>query len=282
MNFALPITASLLAGATVSLAAYASRNWLLQKFNRDCTWMRETSLRFQPDPINAQTYVIAYYSAFVILLLLLLVFIPFIPLALFFWLLSLLLPRILIAWAWRRRVAKIDLQIPQTIATLANSMRAGLSLVQAITRLSEQAPEPIRAEFKIMANQYGYGADMQTVIRNAKDRLDLPNFSLFASALLLNREMGGDISETLTRISKSLDKLREMRSTVEAHTSEGRTNIRVLLAAPVFMLLLMSIFVPKGVGLLFTSAQGIAILALAAGLSGAGVYFANRITRSEI
>ena len=182
----------------------------------------------------------------------------------------------------RARRSQIDLQIPQTVSTLANSIRAGLSLVQAIGRLSEQAPEPIRSEFKIMANQYAYGADMETVIRNAKARLNLPNFSLFASALLLNREMGGDIAETLTRISKSLDKLREMRKTVEAHTSEGRTNIKVLLFAPVFMLGLMATVMPRGVAMLFTTVPGIAILSLAAVLSGTGVYFANRITRTEV
>jgi tight adherence protein B len=161
-------------------------------------------------------------------------------------------------------------------------MRAGLTLVQAVTRISEQAPEPIRMEFKIMANQYGYGADMETVIRNAKARLNLPNFTLFASALLLNREMGGDISETLTRISKSLDKLREMKKTVEAHTSEGRTNIKVLLVAPVFMLGLMSIVMPRGVGLLFTTEPGWAILLIALALAATGVYVAARITRSEV
>jgi tight adherence protein B len=105
---------------------------------------------------------------------------------------------------------------------------------------------------------------------------------LFASALLLNREMGGDISETLTRISKSLDRLREMRRTVEAHTSEGRTNIKVLLVAPVFMLLLIALVDGKDVLLLFTTTPGIAILMIALVLAGGGAYLANRITKSEV
>jgi tight adherence protein B len=211
-----------------------------------------------------------------------LLIIPSLPAVVVLWVASLFIPRWFIAWRWRARVAKIDAQIPQTISTLANSMRAGLTLVQAVTRVSEQAPEPIRMEFKIMANQYGYGADMETVIRNAKVRLGLPNFSLFASALLLNREMGGDISETLTRISKSLDKIREMKKTVEAHTSEGRTNIKVLLVAPLFILGLMSIVMPEGVSLLFTTAPGWAFLLIALAMAGTGVYFAARITRSEV
>ena len=199
-----------------------------------------------------------------------LVILPSAILAVLLWLASWFLPSLLVSWAWKRRLAKIDPQIPQSVSTLANSMRAGLTLVQAITRLAEQAPEPIRSEFRIMANQYAFGADMETVIRNAKARLNLPNFSLFASALLLNREMGGDISETLTRISQSLDKLREMRKTVEAHTSEGRTNIKVLLVAPIFMLAVMSFVMPRGVRLLFTTVPGWAVLTIAGALAGAG------------
>ena len=244
---------------------------------------RDVSRGFIRSRSTRGLYMGIYYAAFVVLwLIILLAVIPNFLIAAGFWVLSLFLPRIFIEWAWQRRVKQIDLQIPQCVASLGNSMRAGLTLVQAITRLSEQAPEPIRSEFKIMANQYGYGADMETVIRSAKGRLNLANFTLFASALLLNREMGGDISETLTRISKSLDKLREMKKTVEAHTSEGRTNIKVLLLAPIFMLLLMGLVDPRGVMRLFTTSQGIGILTIAAVLAGTGVYLANRITKSEI
>ncbi|HUO07308.1 MAG TPA: type II secretion system F family protein [Phycisphaerae bacterium] len=277
----LPLAAVFL-GLAVALWIWAARDWISARFQRDIEWMRTTYLRFDPNPINARNYTLAYYAGFILLLILLVMAIPNIFVAIGFWLVSMLIPSILIEWAWRKRIAKIDLQIPQAVATLANSMRAGLTLVQAVTRLSEQAPEPIRSEFKIMANQYGYGADMETVIRNAKQRLNLQNFNLFASALILNREMGGDISDTLTRISKSLDKLREMRKTVEAHTSEGRTNIKVLLIAPVFMLLLMCIVDSNGVGMLFTTTQGVAILTVAGILAGSGVYLARRITKADI
>ncbi|MGN6371213.1 MAG: type II secretion system F family protein [Phycisphaerae bacterium] len=281
MIFLLPISA-LFVGLAVALWVWAARDWIARKFERDVEWMRDTHLRFDPNPINARAYTLGYYGAFAGLLVLLIVIIPNIFVAFGFWLLAMVIPSIVIEWAWRARIAKIDLQIPQAVATLSNSMRSGLTLVQGITRLSEQAPEPIRSEFKIMANQYGYGADMETVIRNAKTRLNLQNFNLFASALILNREMGGDVSETLTRISKSLDKLREMRKTVEAHTSEGRTNIKVLLIAPIFMLLLMCVVDSRGVIMIFTTTQGVAVLTIAAILAGCGIYLARRITRTDI
>jgi tight adherence protein B len=283
MNQLLLLSAALLMGLAVAIAAWAGRSWLWAKFEADKAWMRETHLRFNPEPINADVHVLVYYyGGFAAFLALMLFLIPSWPAVLVIWLLSMFLPKIFIAYLWKKRLQNIDRQIPQVVETLANSMRAGLTLVQAMTRLSEQAPEPIRMEFKIMTNQYGYGADMETVIRNAKTRLNLPNFNLFGSALILNREMGGDISETLTRISKSLNKLYEMKKTVEAHTSEGRTNIKVLLVAPLLILGLMAVVMPQGVGLLFTTAPGWAVLLIAAALSGSGVYFAARITRSEV
>jgi tight adherence protein B len=273
---------ALVAGLAAAVLAWACRDWVTRRFARDVEWMHATYLRFNPEPVDARLYVILYYGGYAALLMLLRAIIPNTPAVLVLWVGSWWLPRVLIGWLWRRRLKKIDGQISHAVSSLANSMRAGLTLVQGITRLSEQAPEPIRTEFKIMANQYGYGADMETVIRNAKTRLALQDFSLFASALLLNREMGGDISETLTRISKSLDKLREMRKTVEAHTSEGRTNIKVLVVAPFFMLAIMSFAMPEGVGRLFSTSQGWAILFVAAILTGGGVYLAARITRSEV
>jgi tight adherence protein B len=282
MNAAILLAAAVLMGLAIGIGVWAGRAAILAKFERDIVWMRETYARFYPERIDARLYTAVFYGLYFAWLLLLLLVIPSRIVAILMWIASLFLPGILISWLWQRRLTKVDKQIAQTISALANSMRAGLTLVQAITRISEQAPEPIRTEFKLMANQYGYGADMETVIRNAKARLNLPNFTLFASALILNREMGGDISETLTRISKSLDKLREMKKTVEAHTSEGRTNIKVLLVAPVLMLFMMWLVMPAGVDLLFTTAPGWAILAIAALFAGGGYYIANRITRSEI
>jgi tight adherence protein B len=198
------------------------------------------------------------------------------------WLVLLAVPRIVVEWLWQRRRRKIDLQLPAAISSLANSLRAGLTLVQAIQRLAENAPEPIRGDFRVMANRYAYGASLEATLREAKERLSSPNFNLFASALLLNREMGGDIAETLGRISQSLDKLHQMRQTVEAHTSEGRTNIKVLLVAPVVLLLMISTVDGEGVKMLFTTSQGYAILLVAAAFIGAGVYFASKITYQEI
>lgn len=282
MNNLILLIPALMLGLTLASALYFGRDLALARYHKDLAWIRDTSMRFNPRPVDERLWCWIYYGTFAALLVALLWFSQNAIFAIIFWIVLLFVPGVVIELLWKKRRREIDMQLPATISAMANSIKAGLTLVQAIERLAEQAPEPVRTEFKTMANQYSFGADLETVIRDAKIRLDLPNFTLFATALLLNREMGGDVAQTLHRISVSLDKLHQMRKTVEAHTSEGRTNIKVLLLAPFFMLGLIAMVDPDGVKDLFRTPQGYFILMVAAILAGTGVYFAARITKSEI
>ena len=277
-----PLGIAAMIGVAVICLVWGLRAYLLRRYEKDLAWIAQTALRFTPDPVDARAWAIGYYAGFSLLLVGLVFIAPNPIFAVGFWLVLLWVPRIVVEWLWQRRRRRIDLQLPAAIAALANSLRAGLTLVQAIQRLADNAPDPIRSDFRIMANRYAFGASLEATIREAKERLDSQNFNLFASALLLNREMGGDIAETLSRISQSLDKLHQMRQTVEAHTSEGRTNIKVLLVAPVILLLMMSTADAEGVMMLFTTSQGYAVLLVAGLFIGTGVYFAAKITRQDI
>jgi tight adherence protein B len=271
-----------LVGLAATLLLLGGKAWVMRRFNGHVDWVRDTALRFHPYPIQAERWTLMGYALLVGIFIILLFISPHPLIAVGFWLVLLLLPKIIVEMVWKRRRAQIDQQIPAAVAALANSLKAGLTLVQALQRLADSAPEPIRTDFRVIVNRYAYGANLEETVKEAKARLKLANFNLFASALLINREMGGDISETLFRISQSLDKLQQMRKTVEAHTSEGRTNIKIILVAPVLLLLMMATVDSEGVMLLFNSAQGWAVLVMAGIFIGAGVFFASMITKSEI
>jgi tight adherence protein B len=276
------IIPAIIGGIIVAIGAYMSRGAIYAKFERDIEWHRMAHMRFSPEPIDARKRCIQGYVMSLLWLIGLLYVMPSPLFAVPLWLLGQLIPKFWHEWMWRRRRRQIDMQLPAAIATMANSVKAGLTLVQAIQRLGETAPEPIRTEFKQMSNQYNYGSDLDTVMRDAKKRVDLPNFLLFASAVLMNREMGGDVSQTLLRISVSLEKIHQMRRTVAAHTSEGRTNIKVLLFAPPFMLALIASVDPDGVKDVFRTPEGYLILLIAFSFAGFGIWWASRITRSDI
>lgn len=271
-----------LMGLAICLLTLGGKSWLLGRFAKDAAWVRETALRFNPNPVRAERLTLWAYGLFLLLLGALILIAPHPVIAILLWLVILTLPKILADAMWKHRRAEIDQQIPAAVAALANSLRSGLTLVQAMQRLADTAPEPIRTDFRVMVNRYAYGANLEETVLEAKNRLKLANFNLFASALLINREMGGDISETLFRISQSLDKLQQMRKTIEAHTAEGRTNIKILVVAPVLLLLMLASVDSQGVALLFTSVQGWAVLTMAGVLIGTGVFLASWITHSDV
>jgi tight adherence protein B len=274
--------AAILVGVTALLLAAGLRGWFFARLARDAEHVRKIAFRFSPTDINPMNIVWGCYAGLAGILLLLLWLTPNPLFAIVFWSGLLFVPSQIVELAWRRRRKKIDEQLPPAIASLSNCVKAGLTLVQAIQRLGTQAPEPVRTEFRVMANRYSHGADLERTITEAKGRLNLEAFNLFASTLLVNREMGGDVAQTLDRIANSLEKLKLMRRTVEAHTAEGRTNIKLLLAAPVFMLLLLSTIDSEGVAMLFQTIQGWLVLTIAGLLAGCGVFWASKIVHSEI
>src|SRR6476620_5936686 len=92
------IGVAVFAGGAVALLVFGLRRWMLDRFWRDVQWMRDTYLRFHPDPINAELYTFFYYGAFAGMLLLLLTLLPNPYIAVAFWVVVVFLTRIYIEW----------------------------------------------------------------------------------------------------------------------------------------------------------------------------------------
>ena len=208
--------APFLLGAAVLLLMWGGKAWLLQKLETDTAWLSAVALRFNPNPDQCPRMDAGITTLFFLMMLILLMWLHPIFGALL-WLIMLFFPGWIVEWAWRRRKDKIDEQLAPTISAMSNSIRAGLTLVQAVQRLAEQRRNRSAPNFR------SWQIVMRTVPiwnrRSGKPRLAwaLAEFPICSHpALLLNREMGGDVGQTLSRISLSLDKLHEMRQTVHA------------------------------------------------------------------
>jgi len=271
-----------LCGVCATLGFLAARPWLLRQLTAEERRVRDTALRFTPNPVDARRWALGLYLGRAILLALLLLAIPNPFLALVIWLAAQMGPAFLIEHFWQKRRARMDDQMPAAIWSMASSMDAGLSLVQAVQRVAQTAPQPIRHEFRILANSYALGVDLETAILETKKRLALPTFNMFASALLVNREMGGNVANTLRRIAASLERLKQMKGTIKAETADGRTNIKLLVCAPVFMLLLLATVDAQGVALVFRTFEGMLVLGGAGALAGIGVFWASKIVGQEL
>ena len=272
---------ALLIGASLGLFVWSLRLELAARFKADVAWVEHWRWRFSPDPIDARPLVAGFYAGAIgLFLLLALLLNPL--LALILWGGLVMIPRMMIHSNWNKRRAKLDDQLPIAVLGLSSSVASGMTLVQAMERLAAEGDEPIRTEFQLMANYWRMGADFSTTLEEAKRRLDLPDFSLFSSALLINQRMGGNVVITLDRLAHSLDAVARMRRDVFVATSEGRMNAKVLAASPIAFILFGLVIDPEAVGWLFTKTGGHVILAVAGALDGAGFLWAWKIVKSDV
>jgi len=273
---------ALLLGASVAVLVWSLKGSLLRRWQKDVAWLEHAIWRFTPQPFNARPYVAAYYVVSLLVLVLLWILFPVKLVALIVWGALLIVPRIVIEWKWEKQRKLIDRQLAEAVLQMSTSVASGMTLVQAIERLTERCPDPIRTEFRIMSNQWRLGADLQSTIEEAKQRLNLPNFNLFASALLINQRMGGNVVTTLERLAFSVEGIERMRQEVRAATAEGRMNVKVLAVSPVIMLGL-SCFIDAGaVGMLFTTPVGLMMLGASIALTALGTFWAWRIVGSDV
>jgi len=278
----MPIIIALVFGFASAVLVFALRSKLRRRFERDVAWLEHVFWRFSPSPRPARRYVVIAYIAAATLLVVLLATTknPFVSLAI--WGVVVLIPRWYAARAWAKRKVVIEEQLPDAVRQLSSSVGSGLSLAQAIERMAIRAPNPIRTEFYVISNYWRLGADFTTSIEDAKRRLELADFNLFSSAIIVNHNMGGNVTATLDRLASSLESIARMRREVYAATAEGRMNIKVLAVAPAIMLGLVSFMDGEAVGMLFTKPVGQFVLAFCIGLTALGTWWAWQIVKSDV
>ena len=154
-------------GGSLALIIWALKEPIQNKFQRDVAWLNYAIWRFTPEPFDGRWYVVAYYIGSIIVLILLVSIIPSTIVALALWGVLSLMPRVMIERKWQQRRELIEEQLPGTVLKMSGSVASGMSLIQAIERLSEREPAPINLEFRIIARYWNMVADFQSTIAQA-------------------------------------------------------------------------------------------------------------------
>ena len=277
-----PLLIAVLLGASVALLTWALRGAVAARFERDVIWLNHAIWRFTPEPFDGRRYVIAYYIASAFVFFVLFAVLPSKFVALVIWLILTLMPRMIIERKWEAHRKAIEERLPESVMKMSSSVASGMSLIQAIERLGTREPPPIRSEFRIMANYWNLGSDFTSTIEEARRRLDLRNFTLFASALSINQKMGGNVTLTLERLSESLSTIDKMKRDIHAATSEGRTNIKVLAVAPLIMLLFIYFLDAEATMMLFTTTFGNLLVGFCTVLTAIGVFWGWKIVNADV
>ena len=174
-------------------------------------------------------------------------------------------------WCERRRLNTLFVQFPDALAMLVRAVRVGIPISEGIRNVASESPDPTGREFKLVVDQITLGITLEEALHRLAGRNQLPEYGFFATALALQSETGGTVSDTLERLAEVIRKRVALRGHARALASEARTSIGILAALPVFTGSALAVLNPDYVSTLILEPQGrkvftAAILSLTTGI----------------
>lgn len=181
----------------------------------------------------------------------------------------------------RRQKLMAD-QLPDALDFLTRALRAGHSMSTGFQLMGEELPQPIAGEFRRVFEQHSLGASMEDTLRAAVDRVDSSDFAFFVTAVLIQRQTGGDLGEVLSNIGAMIRHRVRLQQHVKAKTAEGRFTGYILAAFPAVMFVVSYCLNKEYAGRLLDQTIGIVMLSIAFSLQLLGLFVIRKITTIKV
>jgi tight adherence protein B len=139
---------------------------------------------------------------------------------------------------------EFEQQFPEALDFLARSMRAGHAFTVSLEMMSEETPDPLGIEFRQVFNEQNLGAPLDVALRNFADRVPLLDVRFFVSAILLQRDTGGNLAEILTKLAFVIRERFRLKGQVRAVSAHGRITSLILSAMPIVTMLGLMVVAP--------------------------------------
>ncbi|MDI6853744.1 MAG: type II secretion system F family protein [Deltaproteobacteria bacterium] len=154
-------------------------------------------------------------------------------------LLGMFLPYKILKMKKKHRNKKFEKQLPEALDLLARGLKAGHAFAAGLQMVGEEMPNPIGLEFFKTFKEYNHGMDMSTALLNLCHRMDLKELRFFTTAVLIQRETGGNLTEILEKIAGLIRERFKLRNQIKALTAEGRLSGWILILMPPALFLVM-------------------------------------------
>lgn len=193
-----------------------------------------------------------------------------------------LLPRLAWVVMRNRRTLKLVQQLPDGLTMMAGSLRAGASLQNALDLLVRESPAPLSQEFSLLLREQRLGLALEDSLRGMGQRLKMEEIDLFVSALTIAKEVGGNLSEILERLSTALRAKAVMEGKIRALTAQGKLQGIIVGLLPIFLAGILYVMDPPAMLPLFTTVHGWGVMAGIALLLMLGAFFIRKIVSIDV
>ncbi|MGO8760632.1 MAG: type II secretion system F family protein [Desulfobaccales bacterium] len=196
--------------------------------------------------------------------------------------LGLLIPYKILARKKKRRLQKFEKQLPDALDLLARGLKAGHAFPTGLQQVAKEMADPLGTEFFKTFREFNHGLNLNTALLNLCDRINLRDLSFFTTAVLIQRETGGNLTEILEKISVLIRERFKLRNQVKALTAEGRlSGLILLLLPPVLVVILMAVN-PEYELQLFHHPMGRTMCGVALGFQLLGMWCIHKIVNIKV
>ena len=181
-----------------------------------------------------------------------------------------------------RRVKRFLTELPDAIDVMVRGLKSGLPVTETFGTVSKDVDSPVGQEFTRIDRQVRMGANLEDALWDVAGRLDVPEFNFLAISVGLQRETGGNLTETLDSLSRLLRRRQQMRLKIKALSSEARASAYLLGALPFVMAGVLYLMNPDYMGQLFTDQFGHVLIGVGLTSELIGVAVMAKMVRFEI
>jgi tight adherence protein B len=181
----------------------------------------------------------------------------------------------------KRRVAKFEEQFPEAIDLLSRSLRAGHAFLTGLSMVAEEMPEPVGTEFRLAYDRQNFGMPIAEALRSLGERVPLLDARFFVTAVLTQREAGGNLSEVLDNLSSVIRERFKVKRQVRVITAHARITGWVLALLPPSLGVALTLLSPQHMSLLWTDPTGIKMVIVALILQVVGTLIIRKMVDVE-
>jgi tight adherence protein B len=181
-----------------------------------------------------------------------------------------------------KRFENFEKLFPEAIDTLARAVRAGHAFTTALEMITAEVAEPVAGEFRQLYDEQKFGMPVRDALLNLTERMPLVDVKFFVTAVMLQRETGGNLAEILDNLSYVIRERFKIQRQVRVYTAQGRLTMALLMGMPPIIVIAMLLLNPSFIHPLFADPIGHFLLVAGITLQTIGYFVIRKIIRIQV
>lgn len=192
------------------------------------------------------------------------------------------LPHLIINSMIKKRINAFITLFPDALDLIVRGLRSGLPLSESINTVAQEIDDPVGSEFRIVKDKIKLGKNVDDALWQTSERIDNPEFKFFVISLAIQKETGGNLAETLAKLSDLLRRRQQMKLKIKAMASEGKASAYIVGSLPFVMFTIILMLNFNYASVLFTDPRGILAAIIGMSWMSIGIFIMSRMISFEI